>query len=66
MSIFIPVLYICMNGHCEFLQQLAHYTDRQQCLAIVGEKKQEFIKMGATVDVTCIDLIVQKRGLYES
>jgi len=66
MSIFIPVLYICMNGHCEFFQQLAHYTDRQQCMAVVMEKKQEFIKMGATVDVTCIDLIVQKRGLYES
>ena len=66
MSIFIPVLYICMNGHCEFFQQLTHYTDRQQCMAVVMEKKQEFIKMGAKVDVTCIDLIVQKRGLYES
>jgi len=66
MSIFIPVLYICMNGHCEFLQQLTHYTDRQQCMAVVMEKKEEFIKMGATVDVTCIDLIVKKRGLYES
>ena len=66
MSIFIPVLYICMNGHCEFLQQLSHYTDRQQCMAAVQVKKQEFVKMGATVDATCIDLIVQKRGLYES
>jgi len=65
-SIFIPVLYICLNGHCEFLQQLTHYTDRQQCMAIVQEKKQEYVKMGATVDVTCIDLIVQKRGSYES
>jgi hypothetical protein len=66
MSIFIPVLYICMNWHCEFLQQLTHYTDRQKCMETVQAKKQEFIKMGATVDVTCIDLIVQKRGLYES
>lgn len=66
MSIFIPVLYICMNGHCEFLQQLTHYTDRAQCMAAVTEKKQEYAKMGATVDATCIDLIVQKRGLYES
>jgi len=65
-SIFIPVLYICMNGHCEFLQQLTHYTDRQQCMAAVQGKMQEFIKMGATADATCIDLIVQKRGLYES
>ena len=66
MSIFIPVLYICMHGHCEFLQQLTHYTDRAQCMAIVEVKKQEFVKMGATADATCIDLIVQKRGLYES
>jgi hypothetical protein len=29
-------------------------------------KKQEYIKLGATVDATCIDLVVQKRGLYES
>jgi hypothetical protein len=65
-SIFIPVLYICLNGHCEFLQQLTHYTDRQQCMTAVRSKKQEFIKMGATVDATCIDLVVQKRGSYES
>jgi hypothetical protein len=55
-----------MNGHCEFLQQLSHYTDRAQCMAIVEVKKQEFVRMGATADATCIDLIVQKRGLYES
>ena len=66
MSIFIPVLYICMNGHCEFLQQLAHYTDRTQCMAIVEAKRQEYIKMGAKAEATCIDLIVQKRGSYES
>ena len=66
MSIFIPVLYICMNGHCEFLQQLTHYTDRAQCMAAVTEKKKEYVRMGAKVDATCVDLIVQKRGLYES
>jgi hypothetical protein len=55
-----------MNGHCEFFQQNAHYTDRQQCIAVVMVKKEEFVNMGAVVDATCIDLIVQKRGLYES
>ena len=55
-----------MNGHCEFLQQLTHYTDRAQCMAAVTEKKQEYVRMGAKVDATCVDLIVQKRGLYES
>jgi hypothetical protein len=55
-----------MNGHCEFFQQNAHYTDRQQCIAVVMAKKEEFVNMGAVVDATCIDLIVQKRGVYES
>jgi hypothetical protein len=55
-----------MNGHCEFFQQNAHYTDRQKCIAVVMEKKEEYVKMGAIVDATCIDLVVQKRGLYES
>jgi len=66
MSIFIPVLYICINGHCEFFQQNAHYTDRQKCIAVVMEKQEEYAKMGAVVDSTCIELVVQKRGLYES
>jgi len=64
--ISIPVLYICVAAHCEFLQQLSHYTDRQQCMEAAEKKKQEYIKLGAKVDATCIDLIVQKRGLYES
>jgi hypothetical protein len=66
MSIFIPVLYICMNGHCEFFQQHAYYTDRQKCIEVVVAKQGEFAKMGAVVDSTCIELVVQKRGLYES
>jgi hypothetical protein len=55
-----------MNGHCEFFQQNAHYTDRQKCIAVVMEKKEEYVKMGAIVDATCIDLVVQKRGNHES
>jgi hypothetical protein len=65
-SIFIPVLYICMGGHCEFMQQLSHYTDRQQCMTAVRAKKQDYIGLGATVDATCIDLVVQKRSSHES
>ena len=64
--ISIPVLYICVAAHCEFMQQLTHYTDRQQCMEAAEAKKQEYIKLGAKVDATCIDLVVQKRGSYES
>jgi hypothetical protein len=34
--------------------------------AAAEAKKQEYIKLGAKVDATCIDLVVQKRGSYES
>jgi ribonuclease I len=55
-----------MNGHCEFFQQNSYYADKQKCLAVVMAKHEEYAKMGATVDSTCIEAIVQKRGLYES
>jgi hypothetical protein len=64
--ISIPVLYICVAAHCEFLQQLTHYADRKQCMEAAEAKKQEYIRLGAKVDATCIDLVVQKRGSYES
>jgi hypothetical protein len=35
-------------------------------MTAVRSKKQDYIEMGATVDATCIDLVVQKRGNHES
>jgi hypothetical protein len=55
MNLFIPVLYICLNGHCEFLQQITVYFDESQCKAVVAEKKEWYEKNGATtVETTCI------------
>ena len=55
MNLFIPVLYICLNGHCEFLQQLAVYPDEEECKQLVLEKAEMYKKIdGATVEVSCI------------
>ena len=55
MNLFIPVLYICLNGHCEFLQQLTIYPDEQECRQVVLEKSEMYKKMpNVTVEVTCI------------
>ena len=55
MNLFIPVLYICLNGHCEFLQQLTVYVDEQECKATVAEKAEMYKKMpNVTVETTCI------------
>ena len=55
MNLFIPVLYICLNGHCEFLQQLTVYPDEETCRQVV-ETKREWYKENttATVETTCI------------
>jgi hypothetical protein len=55
MNLFIPVLYICLNGHCEFLQQLAVYPDEEECKQVVLEQAERYTKInGVTVEVTCV------------
>ena len=55
MNLFIPVLYICLNGHCEFLQQLAVYPDEEECKQVVLEQAERYTRIsGVTVEVTCI------------
>jgi hypothetical protein len=54
-NLFIPVLYICLNGQCAFLQQLAVYQDEAECKQSVAEKKDWYKKnTNATVDTSCI------------
>lgn len=55
MNLFIPVLYICLNGHCEFLQQMAVYPTEQECKQVVLEQADRYKKMSnAEIQVTCI------------
>ena len=63
MNIFIPVLIICLNGNCEFMQAQTYYKDEAQCKASMDMQKQhmrnlikEADKGEATVlEGTCID-----------
>jgi hypothetical protein len=55
MNFFIPVLYICLNGHCEFLQQLAIFPDEESCKQAVLQQAERYSKInGADINVTCI------------
>lgn len=55
MNLFIPVLYICLNGHCEFLQELAVYPTEEECKQAVLEQAEQYTKIDkVTVVVTCI------------
>jgi len=40
MTIFIPVLFICLNGNCEFMQAKTYYKNEAQCVASLDMQKQ--------------------------
>ena len=61
--IYIPVLFICMNGHCEFMQTEAWYKTDQQCRAVLEAQKDNLRKMAlkggqmvTQIEGTCISL----------
>ena len=44
-EIFVPVLFICMNGHCEFLQAQTSYKAEVQCWESINKKKMRMLEM---------------------
>jgi len=61
--IYIPVLFVCMNGNCEFMQAQITYKSEQQCRAVVDAQKENLQKMAlkggqmvTQIEGTCITL----------
>jgi len=48
-SIFIPVLWVCINANCEFLQALRYFPNEAQCQQSVNIQKQ-YIRRQADQD----------------
>jgi hypothetical protein len=42
-EIFIPVLFICMNGNCEFMQAQAYYRSEAQCRSSIDTQKKHML-----------------------
>jgi hypothetical protein len=38
-EIFIPVLFVCFNGNCEFMQAQTSYRSEAQCRASIDVQK---------------------------
>ena len=46
MNIFIPVLWICINSHCEFMQADGFYfTQEAKCIESLDVQKQRMIDL---------------------
>jgi hypothetical protein len=68
-DIFIPILWVCINAKCEFMQEQWYSTNEQECAEEVRVQKRRIRSLaeeaGGKVDVlegTCIDARV-KNGM---
>jgi len=66
-EIFIPVLFICLNGNCNFMQAQTHYRSESQCRASIDAQKIHMLKVveqanqgkATILEGTCINTRVQ-------
>ena len=61
--IYIPVLFVCMAGHCEFTQTMKYFTREAECRATLDAQKENLRKMAlkggqmvTQLEGTCISL----------
>jgi len=56
MTIYIPLLYICIGLECGFFQSEVYTLNEQKCEQEIAQQKIELIKQGRTVQAICIDM----------
>jgi len=68
-NIFIPVLWVCLNSNCQFLQSLSHHTSVEQCQQSIDIQKQGMLRQAAragenvVIEGTCITANIKKEFL---
>ena len=51
-EIFIPILVVCMNGTCEFMQPDTYYTIESQCRDSLDKQKEHMKGIASRGEVT--------------
>jgi len=59
MTIYIPLLYICIALECKFFQSEIYTLDKQKCEQEIAQQKIEITKQGNTVEVVCVDMEIK-------
>jgi len=59
MTIYIPLLYICIALECKFFQSEIYTLDKQNCEQEIAQQKIEITKQGNTVEVICVDMKIK-------
>ena len=59
MTIFIPLLYICLGVQCEFFQSESYTLEETKCEQEITRQKAELISQGRTVEAICVDVDIK-------
>jgi len=59
MTLYIPLLYICIGLECAFFQSEIYTLDEKKCEQEIAQQKTKLIKQGRTVQAICVDVQIQ-------
>jgi len=61
MTIYIPLLYICIGSECAFFQSEIYTLSEKKCEQEIAKQKIELVKQGRTVEAICIDITILEK-----
>ena len=66
MTIYIPLLYICLGVQCEFFQSESYTLNETKCEQEITQQKTELIKQGRTVEAICVDIEIKLERIKDA
>ena len=66
MTIYIPLLYICIALECKFFQSEIYTLDEKKCEQEIAQQKSEIIKQGKTVEAICVDIEIKLERIKDA
>jgi hypothetical protein len=66
MTIYIPLLYICLGVQCEFFQSESYTLNETKCEQEIAQQKTELIKRGRTVEAICVDIEIKLERIKDA
>jgi len=70
-ELFIPVLIVCLNMNCEFMQAQTHYASESACRSVVEEQRAHMLTLvneakkssqtASVIEGTCITAQLKSR-----
>lgn len=65
MTIWLGILFYCVNGACEFSQTRTYFQSKTECQAVVSEAIQSAAGNKVTAKGTCADVQIKPEDLHE-